>query len=101
MASVGTSPPPPTKPGPPRLAALAPHLELAPLDAQPEAGAERLHPGLLGREAGGEVRHRIAAGAAVRDLLLGEDAAQESLVPARDDLAHALDLHQVHANPID
>src|SRR5207247_3640642 len=51
-----------------RPATLAPHLQLAPAHAEPESRAERLEPGLLGGEARGEVRHRIAPGAAVRDL---------------------------------
>src|SRR4030095_3443466 len=84
-----------------RLPALAAHLELAPLDAQPQTGAERLHARLLGREASGEVRHRVAARAAVGDLLLGEHAAQEALVPAGDHLAHARDLDQIHAHAAD
>src|SRR2546426_3450172 len=39
---------------------------------------------LLGREARGKVRHRIAPGAAVRDLRLGEDTLQEPVPPAVD-----------------
>src|SRR5919198_555473 len=60
-----------------RLATLALHLQLAPAHAEPEPRAEGLQPGLLGGEARGEVRHRVAAGAAVRDLRVGEDASQE------------------------
>src|SRR5262245_49459544 len=51
-----------------RLAALANDLELAPLDPQAQPRSERLQPGLLGREARGEVRHRIATSPAVGDL---------------------------------
>src|SRR6267143_424923 len=72
-----------------RLAALAMDLEVAPAHAETQAGAERLGGRLLGREARGEVRHGVAPGPAVGDLALGEDAAQEALVPARDDVAHA------------
>src|SRR6267143_6545424 len=62
-----------------RLAALAAHLELAPVHAQPQPGAERLQPRLLRRKACREVRHGIAPRAAVGDLLRGEDALQETV----------------------
>src|SRR5438094_2165183 len=72
-----------------RLASLAPHLELAPAHAEPEPRAERLESGLLGREARGEVRHGVAPGAAVRDLLLGAGTLQAPVPPAADHAAHA------------
>src|SRR5205809_5179952 len=84
-----------------RLASLAPHLELAPAHAEPEPRAERLETGLLGREARGEVRHRIAPGAAVRDLRLGEDTLQEPVPPAVDHVAHARDVDEVDADAVD
>src|SRR5438128_2227846 len=84
-----------------RLASLAPHLELAPAHAEPEPRAERLESGLLGREARGEVRHRIAPGAAVRDLRLGEDTLQEPVPPAVDHVAHAWDVDEVDADAVD
>src|SRR2546430_2534491 len=84
-----------------RLASLAPHLELAPAHAEPEPRAERLESGLLGREARGEVRHRIAPGAAVRDLRLGEDTLQEPVPPAVDHVAHARDVDEVDADAVD
>src|SRR2546422_786211 len=84
-----------------RLASLAPHLELAPAHAEPEPRAERLESGLLGREARGKVRHRIAPGAAVRDLRLGEDTLQEPVPPAVDHVAHARDVDEVDADAVD
>src|SRR6266545_5628318 len=54
------------------LPALAANLELTPVHTHAEPGAERLEGGLLGREASREVRDRIAAAPAIRDLLLGE-----------------------------
>src|SRR5215469_13790865 len=60
-----------------RLPALAPHLELAPLHAHAEPGAERLEGRLLGREARGQVGNGIAAPSAVLELLLGEHPLQE------------------------
>src|SRR4051812_35577207 len=69
-----------------RAAALSPDLELAPVHAEAQPGAERLEPRLLRGEARGEVRHGILAAAAVRDLVVGEDAVQEALVPALEDL---------------
>src|SRR5207249_1336483 len=80
-----------------RLAALAADLEIAPAHAEAQPAAERLRGRLLGREARGEVGHGIAPRAAVGDLALREDAAQEALVPARDDVAHARDPDDVHA----
>src|SRR5260370_25491704 len=81
-----------------RPAALAAHLELAPAHAEPEPGAERLQRRLLRREARREVRHRVAPRAAVRDLLLGDDAPEETVLPALDHLAHARNVDQVHAD---
>src|SRR5438552_19145188 len=52
-----------------RLAALAAHLELAPVHAQPEPGAERLQRRLLRRDARRDVRHEVDQHAAVGDLL--------------------------------
>src|SRR3989440_11794358 len=83
------------------LAALAPYLQLAPAHAEPEPGAERLEAGLLGGEACGEVRHGVAPRAAVRDLLLGEDAPQEAVLPAVDHVAPARDVDAVHADAVD
>src|SRR3989442_2320871 len=77
-----------------RAAALALHLELAPADAEPQPGAERLQPGFLGGEAGGEVRHGILACAAVRDLVLGEDPAEEAVLPALEQVPHPRDGHE-------
>ena len=76
-------------------------LEVAPAHAETQAGAERLGGRLLGREARGEVRHGVAPGPAVGDLALGEDAAQEALVPARDDVAHARNADEIHADAVD
>src|SRR6266513_6438113 len=84
-----------------RLATLAAHLELAPVHAQPEPGAERLQRRLLRREARREVRHGVAPPAAVGNLLRGEDALQEAVLPAVDHLAHARDAHQIDADPRD
>src|SRR2546422_4994582 len=54
-----------------------------------------------GREARGKVRHRIAPGAAVRDLRLGEDTLQEPVPPAVDHVAHARDVDEVDADAVD
>jgi hypothetical protein len=78
-----------------RLAALAPHLELAPVDAEAQAGAESLESSLLGREARGEVLSRITTSPAVGDLPFGEDATEEPVLPSRDHLSHAPDVDDV------
>src|SRR5712692_1719393 len=83
------------------LALLAAHLELAPPDAEPQPPAERLETSLLGGEARREVRDRVAPGPAVGDLLLGEDAMEEALLPAPDHLAHPRDVDDVEPNPLD
>src|SRR6266487_2055083 len=74
-----------------RLAALAADLELAPVDPHAQNRAEGLERRLLGREAG----DGIAATPTVGDLRLGEDTAQEALVPALDGAAQARDLGQI------
>src|SRR5262245_25785794 len=81
-----------------RLTPLPPHLQLSPVHAHAEPGAQGLEGGLLGREAGGQVRDGIAAPAAVGDLVLGEHALQEALVPARHHPPHARHLREVHAD---
>src|SRR5215813_9207758 len=83
-----------------RLAPLAAHLELSPLHPHAEPGAEGLQGRLLRSEAGGQVRDRIAAAAAVGDLVLGEDAAEKALVPALDDAAQPRHLREVHAHAL-
>src|SRR3984893_5147840 len=80
------------------LTALAPHLELAPVDPHAQAGAEGLEGGLLRREARREVRDRIAPAPAVGDLLLGEDPLEKALVPARHHPSHPRHLGEVDAD---
>src|SRR5262245_36914870 len=69
-----------------RLAALSPHLELAPPYTHREAGAERLERRLLGGETSGVVLDGIAPALAIGNLTVGEDAPKEPLVPSRDDV---------------
>src|SRR5215475_11455101 len=83
-----------------RLAPLAADLELPPLDAHAEPGAEGLQGRLLRGEACGQVRDRIATAAAVSDLVLGEDAAEKTLVPALDDATQPRHLREVHAHAL-
>jgi len=47
------------------------------------------------------VRHGIAPRPAVGDLAVGEDAPQEALVPARDDVAHARDADEIETDATD
>src|SRR5258705_9190070 len=75
-------------------AARAP-LELAPGDAELQPRAQRLESRLLGGEPRREVRRRVGPRATVGDLSLGEDAAQEPILPAVDHLAHPRDADQV------
>jgi len=84
-----------------RLAPLPPHFELAPADAEAEPGAERLQAGLLRREPGGQVRDGVPARPTVGELLLGEDALEEAVLPALDDPPEARDLHQIDADAAD
>src|SRR6266446_6623422 len=77
-----------------RLAPLPPHFELAPADAEAEPGAERLEARLLRREPGGQVRDGVPARATVGELLLGEDALEEAVLPPPRGPASARDLHQ-------
>src|SRR5258708_23495141 len=80
------------------LAALAPHLELAPVHPHAQARAEGLEGGLLRPEARREVRDRIAPAPAVGDLLLGEDPLEKPLVPARHHPSHPGHLGEVDAD---
>src|SRR5207302_2393234 len=84
-----------------RLAPLPPHFELAPADAEAEPGAERFEAGLLGREPGGEVRDGVPARPTVGELLLGEDALEEAVLPALHDPPDAGDLHQIDPDALD
>src|SRR5262249_59361646 len=81
-----------------RLAALAAHLELAPVDPQPQPGAERLEASLLGGEARREVLGGVATALAIRDLAVREDAPQKTLLPALDDLTHPREMDEIHAD---
>src|SRR5258705_7580088 len=84
-----------------RLAALPAHLELTPVHAHAEPGAQRLERRLLGREARGEVGNGIAPAPAVGDLVIGEDATEEAIVPALHHAAEARDLGEVAAYALD
>src|SRR4029453_1547391 len=84
-----------------RLAALAAHLELAPVHAHAEPGAQRLERRLLGREARGQVGNGIAPAPAVGDLVIGEHTTQETIVPALHHAAEARDLGEVDADALD
>src|SRR2546428_4948998 len=81
-----------------RLPALAAHLELAPVDTQPQPGAERLEARFLGGEARSEVLGGVATGLAVGDLAIGEDAAKEALLPTLDDAAHSREMDEIDAD---
>src|SRR5689334_17490480 len=86
---------------PRRLAAVTAHLEVAPAHAEAQPGAQRLRGRLFGGEARGKVRHRIPPGTTVGDLAVGEDTAEKALVPARDDVPHARNPDEVHADAAD
>src|SRR5262249_16301599 len=60
-----------------------------------EPRAERLESSFLGGEPCREVGRRIGVSATVGDLALGEDPAQEPILPAVDHLAHAWDADEV------
>ncbi len=77
------------------LPALTTDLQIPPADAERQSRPERLRGRLFRREARREMRDGIAPGPAVGNLILGEDAAQEPLVPARDDFTHAWDPYEI------
>src|SRR6266545_3709362 len=83
------------------LPALAPHFHLPPAHTHPQSSAQSLERRLLGGEAGGKMRNGVAPTAAVDDLLVGEDAPQEPLIPALNDLTHSRDQRQIHADAHD
>ena len=76
-------------------------LELAPVHTHAEPGAQRLERRLLGREARGEVGNGIAAAPAVGDLVIGEHAAEEAIVPALHHAAKTRDLGEVDTHALD
>src|SRR6266545_2613730 len=83
------------------LPALAPHFHLPPAHTHPQSSAQSLERRLLGGEAGGKMRNGVAPTAAVDDLLVGENAPQEPLIPALNDLTHSRDQRQIHADAHD
>src|SRR6266540_2882730 len=84
-----------------RLAALAPHFHLPPAHTHPQSRAQSLERRLLGGEAGGKMRNGVAPTAAVDDLLVGENAPQEPLIPALNDLTNPRDQRQIHPDAHD
>src|SRR5262245_6915403 len=84
-----------------RLAALAANLDLAPLDPHPESGTQRLERGLLGSKTRREMLDGIAATLAIGDLVIGEHAPEEPLVPALHDFAHPRDQRQINPDALD
>jgi hypothetical protein len=75
-------------------AAVGEHLDVAPADAA-DAGAERLHGGLLGGEAGRQLRD---AAATEGDLRRRVDAGEEPLRMALEDARDAVQLYDVDAD---
>ena len=72
------------------------HFYIARADALGEARAQRLEHRLLRREARGVMDGRLRGGIAIAALLGAEHLARERGRPL-EDLAHTLDLHDVHA----
>ena len=67
-----------------RGAAVSNDLDVTPQHALRMAGAERLHRGLLRREAAREMNGRVAAARAVRDLAFSEDSLQKAVTVSLD-----------------
>src|SRR5437667_381965 len=95
-----------TRPKPVRRAISA---AISPVWASDEpCGAATTRPGRPARAAmwprgvcGGNSTIWVAPRPAVGDLAVREDATQEALVPPRDDVAHARNPHEVHADASD
>src|ERR1700731_3045395 len=81
------------------------HPHVAPPDAAPDPGAERLGTGLLGGEplGIGRYHHVLVLGAAAGPgaLGLGENAVEEALAVTLDDFGDAADVDQVGADADD
>src|SRR5262249_27188972 len=75
--------------------------EIAPEDAAPEAGAERLRARLLGGIALGVARGAVGTPVRLRALDLGEDAQDEALAVALDRPLDPADVDEVGAGPDD
>src|SRR5271166_312401 len=77
------------------------HAHVAPIDAAPEAGAERLGAGLLGRKPLGVGGRARRAPVRLPPLGLGEAAADEALAVSRERLFDAADVAKVAADAKD
>ena len=84
-----------------RRSAAAHDLEMTPEHAVGMPGPERFHAGFLCREPGGEVDRRDPVALTIRDLVIGEDAAQKSLAVALDCGGDAVDVRRIDSNPDD
>jgi len=80
----------------------APHdFNVAPEHLLGMTRSERFHRRLFGGEAAGKMDRRIAPALAVRDLPVGEDAAQESLAVSFDCRGDARDIGSIEAKAND
>jgi len=80
----------------------APHdFNVAPEHLLGMTRSERFHRRLFGSEAAGKMDRRIAPALAVRDLPVGEDAAQESLAVSFDCRGDARDIGSIEAKAND
>src|SRR5262249_42847828 len=84
-----------------RRSAPPDHLHVAPQDALRVPRAQRLHRRFLGGESPGEMDRRYAPPRAVRNLAVGEDAAEEPIPVPLDRLRDAVDVGGVEAEAYD
>src|SRR5262249_8682417 len=84
-----------------RGAGSAHHFEMTPQHAIRMSGTQRFHSGFFRSEAGSEIDCRHAVTPAIRDLIVGEDAAHKTLAVAVDRGGDTLDVGRVDSNPDD
>ena len=75
----------------------APHLQFLPRNAVLDPGAEGLRAGFFGGETSGKALRSGGSGAAIGDLVVGEDTPQESLAEALDGMRDPLYFDQIDA----
>lgn len=83
------------RPGP------ADDLDILPQDPARMTGAEGFHRGFLHREPACQVGNRIAPSRTIRNLAVGEDAAQEAIAVSFQNLRNPREVGRVHADADD
>ena len=77
------------------------YFEMTPEHPVRVPGSERFHPGFLGRESRGEVDRRNPVALTVRNLIVCEDATQETVAVSFDRGGDPVDVRRVDSEPDD